>query len=577
MYVKIFTLSTVFILTFLSIFRVAPVVAQDDLGGLTGNFQVDLQSYTEDSLIGAQSVAERVRSNAFLNLNYTKGKFAAGLRYEMYAKEILGFDPRWGGTNGNTGIMFRYIRYTDDDYEVTLGSFYEQIGSGMILRSYEERGLGLDNAFDGVRVRATPLNGINLMGFMGRQRSFFDYSPGLVRGADADISVNDLVEGISGKNPFGLVNLRLGGGVVSKFQRDENPLLKLPENVLGYSTRMQLNIGDFGFTGEYAHKVNDPSSTNNQTYNTGQGLYLTASYSTKGIGINVAAKALDNMDFRSDRSATLTNTVLNFLPALTKQYTYRLLTLYPYATQPNGEIGFQADVFYTFPKGSPMGGTYGTTVSLNYSRVAGRDTTHIDQFTYEGSFLKPGKRKYFEDINIEISKTWSKELKTTLGYMNQYYNKEVIEGVSGYGVVKSNVIVAEVAYSLTSTQTLRVELQHLLVKHIAVDLQGNQLKDSTGADAEPHLDNNNGNWAYGLVEYTIAPSWFFSVFDEFNYGNNDKERQLHYLSSNITFAHDALRVSVGYGKVRGGILCVGGVCRPVPASNGFSLSLSSTF
>lgn len=572
MYVKISTFLTAFVLSSLFLFPAIPAIAQDDLGGLTGNFQVDLQSYTEDSLIGAQNVAERVRSNAFLNLNYIKGKFSAGLRYEMYAKEILGFDPRWGGTNGNTGIMFRYIRYTDDDYEVTLGSFYEQIGSGMILRSYEERGLGLDNAFDGVRLRATPLKGVNLMGFMGRQRSFFDYSPGLVRGADADISVNDVVEGISGNNnPLGLVNLRLGGGVVSKFQRDENPLLKLPENVLGYSARMQLNVGDFGLTGEYAHKVNDPSSTNNQTYNTGQGLYLTASYSTKGIGINVAAKALDNMDFRSDRSATLTNTILNFLPALTKQYTYRLLTLYPYATQPNGEIGFQADVFYTFPKGSTIGGTYGTTVSLNYSRVNGRDTTHIDQFTYEGSFLKPGKRKYFEDINIEISKTWSKELKTTLGYMNQYYDKETIEGHNGFGAVRSNAIITEITYSISPTNTVRVELQHLSAEHFSIDPSGNK------TDSIPELDNNNGNWVYGLVEYTIAPSWFFSVFDEYNYGNDDETRQLHYYSANITFVHDALRVSAGYGKVRGGILCVGGVCRPVPASNGFSLSVSSTF
>ncbi len=559
-------------------FSSIPLLAQDDLGGISGNFQVDVQSYTEDSTIGAQAVPERVRSNGFLNLNYTKGKFAAGLRYEMYAKEILGFDPRWGGLNGNTGIMYRYARWTDADYEVTLGSFYEQFGSGMILRSYEERGLGLDNAFDGVRLRGTPIQGINLTGFVGRQRSFFDYSPGLVRGADADININDLTEKISGNiNPLGDMSIRLGVSVVSRFQRDEDPLLNLPENVLAYSSRMQLDYGDFSLYGEYAHKINDPTSTNHMSYNIGQGLFLSATYAAKGIGVNVSAKALDNMDFRSNRSATLTNTVLNFLPALAKQYTYRLLTLYPYATQPNGEIGMQADMFYTFPKGSSLGGDYGTTVSLNFSAAYSRDTTHIDRFTYEGSFLKPGKRKYFQDVNIEIQKTFSKTFKATLGYMNQYYDKETIEGHGGVGIVRTNAIVSDFTYSLSSTNAIRVELQHLFAKHIAVNAFGDPIIDSTGNYETPDLDNNNGNWAYGLVEYTIAPSWFFTVFDEYNYGNDNPERRLHYLSSNIAFANDAFRLSIGYGKVRGGILCVGGVCRPVPASNGFSLSVTSTF
>jgi len=91
------------------------------------------------------------------------------------------------------------------------------------------------------------------------------------------------------------------------------------------------------------------------------------------------------------------------------------------------------------------------------------------------------------------------------------------------------------------------------------------------------LDNNNGSWVYALAEYTIAPQWFISLFNEYNYGNEDPNRRLNYLSGNIIYVKDALRLTLGYGRVRGGILCVGGVCRPVPASNGFSLSVSSTF
>jgi len=34
---------------------------------------------------------------------------------------------------------------------------------------------------------------------------------------------------------------------------------------------------------------------------------------------------------------------------------------------------------------------------------------------------------------------------------------------------------------------------------------------------------------------------------------------------------------VNYGRQRAGIFCVGGVCRQVPAANGLTLSVTSTF
>ena len=45
------------------------------------------------------------------------------------------------------------------------------------------------------------------------------------------------------------------------------------------------------------------------------------------------------MDFRSDESATGNNLTLNYVPPITKQHTYTLSAMYPYATQLQGEIG----------------------------------------------------------------------------------------------------------------------------------------------------------------------------------------------------------------------------------------------
>ena len=578
-----------FLLFFCILFSTSLLAQNPSDGVIGGNFQIDVQSYKPDSLIGAQNVPEKVRSNAFLNLNYTKGDFSAGIRYESYLKEILGFSPNWGGKEGNAGIGYRYARYRNDDIDVTIGNFYEQFGNGMILRTYEERGLGLDNALDGVRAKLNMIQGMQITGIFGKQRSFFSVGPGIVRGIDGEILVEDFLKNFSEHlsiMPDGW-RLRFGGGVVSKYEQDLDPTLNLPENVLAFNTRMTLQGAGFALDAEYAHKVNDPKTTNGNSYNPGRALYVNGSYSAPGLGINVSLKSLDNMDFRSSRRSQLTDLVLNYLPAVTKQYTYRLLTLYPYATQPYGEIGVQADILYTFPKGSFLGGQYGTSINVNYSRVHSIDSSRnlsdsasIEGNLYNTKFLSFGKRVFFDDFNVEVQKKWSKDFKTNFGFMKQYYLKELIELLPGTGAIRSTVITSEFIYSMTKTQTIRFELQHMSVDHRYIDNEGNELDrelDANGKTVHPKLDNNNGNWIYALAEYTVAPKWFISLFNEYNYGNEDPNRRLNYLSGNIIYVKDAMRLTLGYGRVRGGILCVGGVCRPVPASNGFSLSVSSTF
>ncbi|MEX2380447.1 MAG: DUF6029 family protein, partial [Vicingaceae bacterium] len=53
-------------------------------GQIKGNFQFESQFYREDTIIGAEEVPERIRSNGFLNLIYTNSGFSAGIRYESY-------------------------------------------------------------------------------------------------------------------------------------------------------------------------------------------------------------------------------------------------------------------------------------------------------------------------------------------------------------------------------------------------------------------------------------------------------------------------------------------------------------
>ena len=51
-------------------------VAVDDLGVVSGSFQLDAQLYRQDSLIGAQDIPEEeIAYNGYLNLIYTRGNF----------------------------------------------------------------------------------------------------------------------------------------------------------------------------------------------------------------------------------------------------------------------------------------------------------------------------------------------------------------------------------------------------------------------------------------------------------------------------------------------------------------------
>ena len=67
-------------------------------GEIHGNFQMDAQNYFEDTLIGAQKIPEKMRMNGFANVNYTRGKFKTGIRYESYLKPLVGFDSRYNGS-----------------------------------------------------------------------------------------------------------------------------------------------------------------------------------------------------------------------------------------------------------------------------------------------------------------------------------------------------------------------------------------------------------------------------------------------------------------------------------------------
>ena len=527
--------------------------------------QSDAQWYLRDEILdpsGEFYPDEKLLGQGFALFTYTDGDFEAGMRYENYQNVMLGFPNGFRGE----GITYRYARVKRENWDITVGNFYEQFGSGLIFRSYEERGLGLDNAMDGVRILTKINGGIKIKGVLGRQRKYFAKSDGIVRGVDIEWSANELIPILNKK---GIVT-SLGVSFVSKFQRGFDPILNLPENVGSYALRSNLNFKGFSWTNEWAYKINDPSYDNGYIYRPGEAFISTLTYSKKGLGILASIKRIDNMSFRSDRNAQQFDLFINFLPPTSEPHTYALPALYPYATQVNGEIGGQFEISYMIPRGTPLGGKYGTRLNFNSAVSNSIDKSVLEDGTrglkgtqgYISDYLKLGPIRYFQDLNASISHKFSKKYKSQITFYHLEYNKTVLnDGVGDItilenpgmdSVININAMVWENQFKIPNGQTIRSELQLALA------------------------DGFRGDMAMALVEWTINHDWTIALQDIFNYGHPTLSRRIHYPILSLIHFNGPTRVQIGYGRQQQGVFCVGGVCRVVPPSSGLSISLTTS-
>jgi hypothetical protein len=530
-------------------------------GHVSGNVQMIFQEYNPDSIIGAQVPPAKAAMNSFANINYVKGNFRAGTRFESYLNAQLGYPDRFSGT----GIGYRYAGYTLDGLDITVGNFYDQFGNGLVFRAYEERQLGIDNAMDGIRIAYKPMDGMYVKAVYGKMRYTFNNgtvnADGIVRGIDGEIQLNELIKKLEDSKAI----ISMGGSFVSKYQQDDNPAYNLPENVGAWSGRTNIMYGNFSINGEYAYKINDPSADNKYIYKPGQALLVNTTYAQKGLSISLDAKYVDNMSYRADRNAILTDLNINFLPALTKPHTYNLAaTLYPYATQPTGEVAYQGEISYNFKKGTPLGGKYGTQITVNASAAFSMDSTTITDADpqlqgYTANFMIPGDQLYYQDIHVELKKKINKKWSFVLMYLNLAYDNDINQGAydnqgkATKGSIFSQIYIADISYKIDNKNNIRMELQNL--------------------NTNQHL----GDWGTIVIEYTKSPHWFVAFMDQWNYGNKNADERVHYLYGTVGYIKNANRFSIGYGKQRAGLFCVGGICRTVPASNGLTFSLTSSF
>lgn len=475
-------------------------------------------------------------------------------RAELTQWPLLGYDADFGGY----GVSHLHVGATFDWGKVTIGDVYGQFGSGMVLRLYEDRALGVDNALRGGKIEVTPYKGIYFTALGGKQRRYWNcytdkawgwnYKQDAVLGANLDLGLQEWIPQLQETG----ANLSIGGSYVSKYQKADTILFidptamqaymyNLPQWVGAGSVRAQLQMKGWNALVEYAYKANDPSILNDYSYKHGEALLMSLSYSQKGLAVLAQVKRSENMSFRSDRQANLIAGTINHMPPFAMQHTYMLTSLYPYSTDLiANEWAFQGEVRYTWKRGTAMGGKYGTTLKLNASHIRG--TTD----TWFGMTEEP----YYTDVNLELNKKINKEWYIGAMAMYQTYNKRII---GKNGIMRSGIGVVEAKYAMNKKVQMRAELQYLYSKQY------------------------EGQWVAALYELSLWRQLVLSGQWMYNIGHAPDATNGHYYTVAATYTHGAHRVMAGYTKTRAGFNCSGGVCRYVPEQQGITLTYNFTW
>jgi hypothetical protein len=529
-----------------------------DTGYFFGGFESNTQWLLNDEGLNFDAPKDQLRSNNYFRLDYNLGKFTAGVQYESYLPSaLLGYSPKF---DGNNDIGTYYLNFKHETIDITAGYFYQQFGNGLILRSWEDRQLGINNALKGIRVVFTPTNYLDLTGIYGKTRNGFDVSEGITQGIDANLNISEALK-------IDRIDLDLGVSYVGRYQNNGTNDT-IPSTVNAYGGRLNFVAGDFYGGLEAIIKdpdviANEGQLSSNKLYD-GTAMQIDLGYAKKGLGINATFRRLENFSFYADRLAEgniYNQELIGYTPALTKQQDYMLTNIYVYNAQPRliietydqraGEVGTQIDLYYKFKKGTLLGGKYGTKIAGNFSYWAGLDAEyHIENRWYKAKFIGKGPR-LFRDVSVEVKKKINKKWSGVATFQNVIVDKGIVYGgpLSVEEDIKASIAVLEGTYKIKGSKSVRFVAQHLWA------------------------EKDRKNWVAGVFEYNFNSNFALYLADNWNYGDTD----IHYYSAGGSYSKGRTRFAMNYGRQRGGLICIGGVCRFVPENTGLTANLTVNF
>ncbi|MEM6316455.1 MAG: DUF6029 family protein [Bacteroidota bacterium] len=535
------------LLATLCIYFNVSLFAQEQKGTLSGNFQANANFFIRDTAIGAANTPQYDRqlygADAWLNLNYNYSGFDVGVRFDLFNNSNL-LNPQSSYTA--EGIGRWYIKKKVDKFSLAGGYLYDQIGSGIIFRAYEERPLLIDNALFGVRVAYDLNEDWQIKALTGRQKQQFDtYSP-VIKAFNIDGFVAGPENRWSISPGFGLVNrtyddetMQRVVSTVSTFSVTDS--IAPSFNTYAFTFYNTLSVGNINWYVEAAWKTEDvlfdPFATKTNRdgstvlgkliNETGSVYYTSLAFAGKGFGLTLEGKRTENFSFRTTPFVSLNRGMINFLPPMSRFNTYRLTSRYTPAIQELGEQAVKLELRFRPQKN--------VNVEVNLSNITDLD----NQLLY---------REAYTEIQLKKKRKWV----LTGGFQFQQYNQEIFETKPGVPIVQTLIPFVDFLYKIDRKKSIRFELQYM------------------------RTEQDFGSWIFGLVEYSIAPKWTFTISDMYNSAPTMTDK-IHYPRIDLFYTIKSNRFSVSYVKQVEGVVCSGGICRLEPAFSGFRFTAVSAF
>lgn len=532
--------------------------SNSDKGQFSGNFQSNTQFYQRDDRIGAnttQYLRELSSTDAWLFMNYKLKGFNFMFRFDVFNNSPL-FNPQEAFSDQGVGIW--QISKDIDKLNITGGYIYDQFGSGMTFRAFEDRNIGIDYALYGVRVIYQITENTKLKALTGKQKNRFSLREPIIRGAHLEHTFN-ISENILSEFGTSIVNRTLDQGTMNSIANTINSYALedrfIPKyNAYAFQVYNTLRYGRFALMLEYCHKTPEAimDQSNRLISSNGQIYHVSLSYSSKGIGVNAQYKRMDRFPFRTsplDIAPPPNNGPVNYLTSVTRQNTYRLLARYNAVPQELGENAAQVEVTYKPNKK--------TQINVNLSGVVSLDGVDFAnaEITWDTT------TRLFHEAYVDVSHKFNNAFKAMFGIQYIGYNQQLYEAQPNAPWVEAITPFGEFTYKLNKSKSMRFEWQWM---------------------------NNRGDlgsFVNALVEYNIAPNWSFSVGDLLNYraGALNAPRPgetfeyIHYYNFFGAYTYKTTRFTAGYLKQPQGVNCTGGVCRVEPAFSGARITLTTNF
>lgn len=512
------------------------------LGGtLSGDLQANVNFFNRDSTIEADNLPlyddYLSGGESWLTLRYNTRGFTAFVRLDGFHNSNL-FDPSGAPIRG-FGIGAFSLHKEVGELDFTGGYIYDQIGSGILFRAYEDRGLLIDNALVGLRVRYHPSDKLIIKAYTGQQKFLFTRYQPIIKALNIEGNfglANDKVYLVPG---IGALNRTLDGdswlATTAAVSAQDAPFY--PRfNTYGFTAYNTLTAGDFTWFAEGTYKTHEALLRDNRFIDaSGSVLYSTLGYARKGVAVNLSGKRTENFDLRTSTNETVNRGIINWQPVIARLRPQRLISRYTPASNNLSEQALGADVLFT------NGDTKDLT--LNF--------THIN--TLEGTKLY---REAYAEVELRDFEDWIFQI----GAQYLEYNQELYQVRPNVEIFKAITPFTEITRRFSETKSLRAELQYMNTKQ------------------------DFGSWAYALLEYNIISGvnrWSFAVSDMYLLDpaleTSPVKEKKHFYNAFVAYTKGPHRFTAQYVKQVAGINCTGGVCRYEPAFSGARLGITSSF